>query len=120
MSPYRFQYNESESDIKKYNSLYKNTKKAKTLSKKNETFGKFQKSQNFKNPNFYLAFSTRSIIHIFYIFSKQKTENFKIVFSKTQSFILYSAYVPQFIFLYFLYLYIFISTYLYISIYLYN
>ena len=32
MSPYRFQYNESESDIKDYNFFYKNTKKAKALS----------------------------------------------------------------------------------------
>ena len=47
MSPYRLKYNESESNIKNYNFLYKNTKKAKTLSKQTN-----KKSENFKNPKF--------------------------------------------------------------------
>ena len=53
MSPYRVQYNESESDIKNYNFLYKNTKHAKTLSifwnfskKKNGWISKIEKCQN--------------------------------------------------------------------------
>ena len=95
MFPYRAKYTESESDIKNYNSLYKNTKKAKTLPKKTK-----KKSENFKifkNPKFYLAFSTRSTIRIFYYFFRlitvfEKNECWKI--SKTQTFILYYIYVP--------------------------
>ena len=44
MFSYTEKYTESESDIQNYNLFYKNTKKAKTLSKKNE------KMENFKNP----------------------------------------------------------------------
>ena len=65
---------ESESDIKYYNSHYKNTKKNKTISKKTkffERFWKISKSKNFKNSIFYLAFSTRSIIQS----SKFKIQN---------------------------------------------
>ena len=73
MSPYRLKHNESESNIKNYNFLYKNTKKAKTLSKKRKN-GKFQKSKISKNPICYFAFSTRSTIHIFiYFFRRRRT-----------------------------------------------
>ena len=51
MSPYRVQYTESESDIKNYNFLYKNTKKAKTRSKQNEKW-KISKIQNFQKKQF--------------------------------------------------------------------
>ena len=47
MSPYRLQYNESESDIKKFNFLYKNTKKTEHF----RFFVKVSKIENFQKPN---------------------------------------------------------------------
>ena len=110
MSPYRLKYNESESDIKNYNFLYKNTKKAKTLSKKTIFFdflgfgGKISKIQNFQKPKFLFCILYTFHNSYFLLFFStyncfRKNGNFKNPkFSKSQICILHSVHIPQFIF----------------------
>ena len=127
MSPYRLKHNESESNIKNYNSLYKNTKKAKTLSTTLKKHQKIPKIPFFcKNPKFYFAFSTRSTIRIFYYYFWlitvfEKMETFKNPnFSKAQICILHSVHVPQFIcFIFFRFSMFFYNFYNFIFLYIY-
>ena len=59
MSPYRVQYTESESDIKNYNFLYKNTKQLNMFS--------IVLMENFKNPIFQ---KLKFVFGIMYTFNK--------------------------------------------------
>ena len=67
MFPYRVWYTESESDIKNYNFLYKNTKKAKTLSK-NWKFWEFFKNPKFSKTQFFIWHSVYVPQFIFFTF----------------------------------------------------
>ena len=113
MSPYRFQYNESESDIQNFNFLYKNTKKAKTLSKTLKKW-KVSKIQIVQKPNILFCilytFHNSYFLLYFLIWEKfEKSKIFKFLFCVMYMFnnsYFYNYYIIYF-YIYIFYMFIF-------------
>ena len=116
MSPYRLQYNESESNIKNYNSLYKNNKKTKTLSKKKQKKQKISKIQNFQKSKILFCilytFHNSYFSYFFILEDFEKLKIFKVVFC-----VMYTFHNSYFIIIiFYIYIYFYIFKYLYIFI----